>query len=168
MTVRIITAALTNAINSAFKGEAQAITLARIKQDKAIQQALDAMTIACTGSKADFMKGNSKSNDARGEVKAVFDSLVEAKHLAKSSAAMYQSSFWMAFENGIPFKRDLATKPKGPTLEKTAGTTKVVSVTRENLMKSITATMAMAKALGLTMFAQELQDLAVENLDAKF
>ena len=70
MTVRIITSALTNAINSAFKGEAQAVTLARVKQDKAIQQALDAMTLACTGSKAEFMKGNSASNSARGEVKA--------------------------------------------------------------------------------------------------
>ena len=168
MTVRIISSALTSAINSAFTGEAKAVALARAKQDKAIQQALDAMTLACTGSKADFMKGNSASNSARGEVKAIFDGLVEAKHLAKASAAMYQSSFWVAFENGIPFKRDLATKPKGATIEKTAGASKTVSVTRENLIKSIAATVAMAKALGLTMLAQDIQDIAAETLDAKF
>jgi hypothetical protein len=168
MTVRIISSALTSAINSAFTGEAKAVALARAKQDKAIQQALDAMTLACVGSKADFMKGNSASNSARGEVKAIFDGLVEAKHLAKASAAMYQSSFWMAFENGVPFKRDLATKPKGATVEKTAGASKTVSVTRENLIKSIAATVAMAKALGLTMLAQDIQDIAAETLDAKF
>jgi len=166
--IRYISSSVSSAIKSAFSGEKKAIDLARVKQDKAIQLALDAMTLACTGSKADFMKGNSKSNTALGEVKEIFDTIVKEGHLAAASANMYRTSFWMAFENGIPFKRDLATKPKGPTLEKTAGTTKVVSVTRENLMKSIAATMAMAKALGLTMFAQELQDLATENLDAKF
>ena len=167
MTVRIISSALTSAITSAFTGEAKAVALARVKQDKAIQQALDAMTLACTGSKVDFMKGNSASNSARGEVKAIFDGLVEAKHIAKATAAMYQSSFWMAFENAVPFKRDLATKPKGATVEKTAGASKTLSVTRDNLVKAIAAAVAMAKALGLTMLAQDIQDIAAETLDAK-
>ena len=160
----ILSSSLVSGVVSAFKAEAGAVAMARAKQDKGIQQCLDAMTLACTGSKAEFMKGNSKSNTARAEVKALFDKLVEGKFLAKSSAAMYQSSFWMAFENGVPFKRDLASKAKPETV-KTPGQSKTVSVNRENLIKSINATVAMAKALGLTMFAQEITELAQDSID---
>jgi len=160
----ILSSSLVNSVVSKFGKEQKLLVDIRADQDKGFQQCLDAMTIACTGSKAEFMKGNSKSNTARAEVKALFDKLVEGKFLAKSSAAMYQSSFWMAFENGVPFKRDLASKAKPETV-KTPGQSKTVSVTRENLVKSINATVAMAKALGLTMFAQEITELAQDSID---
>ena len=45
------------------------------KQNKAIQALVDAHIIACDVPKAQYMKGNASSNDAKKEVKALFDKL---------------------------------------------------------------------------------------------
>ena len=163
----ILSTSLVSAVVSKFKAEAGAVAAARAQQDKAIQACLDAMTIACVGSKAEFMKGNSKSNTARAEVKALFDKLVEGKFLAKSSAAMYQSSFWIAFENGVPFKRDLASKAKPETVktETTGKTGKVETTDRAALDATLNKVIKQARLLGLTEFAVSILDLALESLD---
>jgi len=56
------------------------------------------------------MKGTSVKNEAKGEVKALFDSLVADKYISKNTAQQYQQCFWIAFEKGIPFTRDLVNK----------------------------------------------------------
>ena len=162
----IVSKSIVNSIFKAFKGEADAIQKARTDQDKAIQSALDAMTIACDKPKAEFLKGNAKTNSARGEVKAIFDGLVEAKHISKSSGASYQSAFWIAFEQGIPFQRDLNNK-KESTDDKvpTPKSGKVTSTSRTDLDKTLSKALAQARMLGLTEFAADMLDHCLESLD---
>jgi hypothetical protein len=162
----IVSKSIVNSIFKAFKGEADAIAKARSDQDKAIQQALDAMTLACDKPKAEFLKGNAKTNSARGEVKAIFDGLVEAKHISKSSGASYQSAFWIAFEQGIPFQRDLNNK-KESTDDKvsTPKSGKVTSTSRTDLDKTLSKAIQQARMLGLTEFAADLLDQCLDSLD---
>jgi len=79
-------------------------------QNKAIQALVDAHLLACTTTKAQYMKGNSATNEARGEVKALFDTLVAKEYIKSTSAQQYQQCFWIAFETGVPFARDLVNK----------------------------------------------------------
>jgi hypothetical protein len=60
---------------------AKAIAKARVQQDKAINVARDAMIIACDKPKAEFLKGNAKTNPARGQIKAMFDAICEAGYI---------------------------------------------------------------------------------------
>ena len=80
------------------------------KQNAEIQKLVDAHLLACTTTKAEYLKGNSATNEARGEVKALFDSLVSKDYIKKSSGQQYAQCFWIAFETGVPFARDLVNK----------------------------------------------------------
>ena len=98
---------INSAIIASFSNGAKTIekTIAAIiiGQNKAIQSLVDAHLLACDTSKALYMKGNASSNDARKEVKALFDTLASKEFVSKSTAASYQSCFWIAFETGVPF-----------------------------------------------------------------
>ena len=160
---------ITNVIKS-FEGEAKAIAKARTMQDKAIQSALDAMVIACDKPKSEFMKGNAKTNAARGQIKAMFDAIVEKGFISKSSGASYQSAFWIAFEQGVPFQRDLNNKKTTPDTDKggTEGPAKPTSGKVETtdipaLHKTLSKALAQARILNQTIFAAELIDLIVET-----
>jgi hypothetical protein len=164
----VINASIITAVVRSFEGEAKAIAKARVQQDKALQSALDAMWVACDKPKAEFLKGNAKTNPARGQIKAMFDAIAEAGHVSKSSAASYQSAFWIAFEQGIPFQRDLNNKPKSEGGD-TGGTKPpvtggVVSTSRTDLDKTLTKALAQARLLGLTDFAADLLDMCLDRL----
>jgi hypothetical protein len=169
----VINSSIVANVIKTFEGEAKAVQKARISQDKAIQGALDAMFIACDKPKALFLKGNAKTNPARGQIKAMFDAIVEKGFISKSSGASYQSAFWIAFETGVTFQRDLNNKKEKSEGETegetgTAGTKssgKVESTTRTDLDKTLSKAMAQARLLGLTEFAAELVDLCVDRLD---
>jgi hypothetical protein len=160
---------ITNVIKS-FEGEAKAVAKARTAQDKAIQGALDAMFIACDQPKALFMKGNAKTNEARGQIKAMFDAIVEKGFISKSSGASYQSAFWIAFEQGVPFQRDLNNKkttPEGGTggtegpAKPTAG--KVETTDIPALHKTLSKALAQARILNQSIFAADLVDLITDT-----
>jgi hypothetical protein len=161
----IVSKNLTSKVIKLFHGEGETLVKIRADQDKAIQAVLDAMTLACDKPKVEFMKGNAKTNDARREVKEMFDAIVSPT-CAKTSAAQYQSAFWVAFETGVPFKRDLVNKKSDA--KKDATTPKsgpVISTTRESLDKTLSKALGQARALGLTEFAAEILDLCLESLD---
>jgi hypothetical protein len=112
-----------------------------------------------------FMKGNAKTNDARREVKEMFDAIVSPT-CSKSSAASYQSAFWIAFEQGIAFQRDLNNKKENAgekSSEPKSG--KVTSTSRTDLDKTLSKALAQARMLGLTEFAADILDLCIESLD---
>lgn len=136
-------------------------------EDKAIQQTLDAMILACDKPKAEFLKGNAKTNSARAQIKGMFDSLVEAEYLSKASAATYQSCFWMAFERGVPFSRTLAKDASNDKAAKPAAPKagKVVTTTRAELDKTLTKALTQARALLMADFAADLLDICLERLD---
>ncbi len=164
----VINQSLITAVVKSFEGEAKAIAKARGVQDKAIQAALDAMLIACDKPKAEFLKGNAKTNPARGQIKAMFDAITEAGFISKSSAASYQSAFWIAFEQGIEFKRDLNNKkdkPEGEAKANPKAAGGVQSTSRKDLDKTLSKAMAQARLLGLAEFAAELVDLCIDRLD---
>jgi hypothetical protein len=166
----VINQSLIAAVIKSFEGEAKAIAKARAGQDKAIQATLDAMLIACDKPKALFMKGNAKTNEARGQIKAMFDAICEKGFISKSSAASYQSAYWIAFEQGIEFQRDLNNKKDKPestgeakTSTKASGA--VQSTSRTDLDKTLSKAMAQARLLGLLDFAADLVDLCQDRLD---
>ena len=165
----VINQSIVAAVVRSFEGEAKAVAKARTQQDKAIQSALDAMFVACDKPKAEFLKGNAKTNPARGQIKAMFDAIVEKGFISKSSGASYQSAFWIAFESGVDFQRDLNNKKdKGETGEaktsaKASGA--VQSTSRTDLDKTLSKAMAQARLLGLLEFAADLVDLCQDRLD---
>lgn len=164
----VINQSLITAVVKSFEGEAKAIAKARGIQDKAIQAALDAMSIACDKPKSEFLKGNAKTNPARGQIKAMFDAITEAGFISKSSAASYQSAFWIAFETGVSFQRDLNNKkdkPEGEAKASPKAAGGVQSTSRKDLDKTLSKAMAQARLLGLTEFAAELVDLCIDRLD---
>ncbi|MFM7012503.1 MAG: hypothetical protein ACKO0Z_24770 [Betaproteobacteria bacterium] len=164
----VINQSLVAAVVRSFEGEAKAIAKARTAQDKAIQAALDAMLIAADKPKAEFMKGNAKTNEARGQIKAMFDAIVEKGYISKSSGASYQSAFWIAFETGVEFSRDLNNKKsdaKGEAKANPKASGGVQSTTRKDLDKTISKALAQARLLGLTDFAAEVLDFCIDCLD---
>ena len=161
----IVSKNLTSKVIKLFQGEGETIAKLRVDQDKAINAVLDAMTLACDKPKELFMKGNAKTNDARREVKAMFDAIVSPT-CSKSSAASYQSAFWIAFEQGIAFQRDLNNKKENAGEKvSTPKSGKVTSTSRTDLDKTLSKALAQARMLGLTEFAADILDLCIESLD---
>jgi len=160
-----VSKSIVSTIFKSFEGEAKAIQKARVIQDQAIQQALDVLTLACDKPKVEFMKGNAKTNPARAEIKAIFDGLVEKEFISKASGAQYQSAFWIAFETGVEFKRDLVNQKSDAKKESTQKAGKVTSTSRTDLDKTLSKAIAQARMLGLTEFAADILDLCIESLD---
>jgi hypothetical protein len=161
----IVSKNLTSKVIKLFQGEGDTIAKIRVEQDKAINAVLDAMTLACDKPKELFMKGNAKTNEARREIKELFDAIVSPT-CSKSSAASYQSAFWIAFEQGIAFQRDLNNKKENAgekSSEPKSG--KVTSTSRTDLDKTLSKALAQARMLGLTEFAADILDLCIESLD---
>ena len=164
----VINQSLISAVIKSFEGEAKAIAKARTSQDQAIQATLDAMLIACDQPKPLFMKGNAKTNEARGQIKAMFDAICEKGFVSKSSAASYQSAFWIAFEQGIPFQRDLnnnKAKPDttGTSEAKPTTSGKVETTDIPALHKTLSKALAQARILNQSIFAADLVDLIVDT-----
>ena len=160
-----VSKSIVSAINKAFEGEAKAVQKARSIQDQAIQQALDVITLACDKPKAEFMKGNAKTNPARADIKGIFDGLVEKGFISKASGAQYQTAFWIAFETGVEFQRDLVNKKSDAKKDATPKAGKVTSTSRTDLDKTLSKALAQARMLGLTEFAAEMLDHCIESLD---
>jgi hypothetical protein len=111
------------------------------------------------------MQGNAVKNDARREVKEMFDAIVSPT-CSKASAAQYQSAFWIAFEKGIAFQRDLVNKKSDDKkADATAKAGKVTSTSRTDLDKTLSKALAQARMLGLTEFAATMLDHCLESLD---
>jgi hypothetical protein len=155
------------AILKSFEGEAKLLEKARVAQDACIQKMQDAMLIACDTDKPLFMKGNAATNPARFQVKQVFDAIAEKGFISKSTAASYQSAFWIAFEQGIPFQRDLNNK-KGTPDNAGEGAKKPTSGPVEKtdvpaLHKTLSKALAQARILNQTIFAADLVDLITDT-----
>jgi hypothetical protein len=134
-------------------------------QNKAITALVDAHIVACTTTKAEYLKGNSVKNDARREVKELFESLAKAEYISQKSATQYQTCFWIAFEKGIPFSRDLVNKKAEAKAEttktETAKAGKVEVTTIAEMHKTLSKALAQARILNQTIFAGELVDFII-------
>lgn len=133
------------------------------KQNAEIQKLVDAHLLACTTTKAEYLKGNSVKNDARREVKELFESLAKAEYISQKSATQYQTCFWIAFEKGIPFARDLVNvkaKAKADATAKaeTPNAGAVTTTTIAEMHKTLSKALAQARTLNQSIFAAELID----------
>lgn len=165
--MQVVNAKLTSAVVVAFTGKVAALNA---MQDAAIQKVNDAMRLACDVPVAEFLKGNAKTNPARGQVAAMFTEIVTAGGLSKSAANNYATSFWIAFEQNVPFQRTLyeagrkekAATDKAPDTKK-AGAVKTTD--RAALDATLCKALQQARLLGLTEFAAEILDVCLESLD---
>lgn len=163
-----VNSTIVSKINTEFAKGKKLADQARAKQDAAIQMHVDAMRVAMGKTPmATFLKGNAAKNDARREVKELFESLATADHISAASARIYAGSYWVAFEQNVPFQRDLFKGKAKPASDKgddkKAG--EVKSTTREALDKTLSKAIEQARLLGLTEFAAEMLDLCIESLD---
>jgi hypothetical protein len=160
----IVSKSLTSKVIKLFHGEGETLAKIRATQDQAIQAVLDAMLIACDKPKAEFMKGNAKTNPARAEVKEMFDGIVSAT-CSKASATQYQSAFWIAFEKGIPFSRDLVNKKSDDKkTESTPKAGKVESTTMESLTATLQKALHQCVLLNQTILKGALLDAILETI----
>lgn len=112
----VFSSKLVSSIIAARAKEGKVAAQAAAATDSKIQMAVDAMRLACDKPVAEFLKGNSKTNPARAEVKALFEEMAAAAGLGESAARNYATSFWIAFETNVPFMRTLyETKAKAPS-----------------------------------------------------
>jgi hypothetical protein len=165
--------ALAETIVSTFKttiGKEKELIAKNIKaQNKAIQALVDAHIVANDKpTKALYMKGNASSNDAKKEVKALFDKLAKEEYISKTSASIYQTCFWIAFETGVPFSRDLHNAKSKAKAESTAKVEaestkagKVETTTIAEMHKTLSKALAQARILNQTIFAGELVDFII-------
>jgi len=137
------------------------------KQNAEIQKLIDAHLLACTTTKAEYLKGNSVKNDARREVKELFESLAKAEYISQKSATQYQTCFWIAFEKGIPFSRDLVNAKAKAKAEKTKTETakagKVEVTTIAEMHKTLSKALAQGRLLNQLVFVPALLDFIVEH-----
>lgn len=162
----VINTKLTAKVVSLFEGETRKLSQIRSEQDVAINVALDAMRLACKTDHKTFLKGNAATNDARGQIKKMFDDII-GPACSKSSAASYQTAFWIAFEKGIAFQRDLNNKKEKPEGEgegaakPTSGPVEKTDVPA--LHKTLSKALAQARLLNQTIFAADLVDLITDT-----
>jgi hypothetical protein len=158
---------LHTAIVGAFKSASEQFQKLEVttvtNQNKAITALVDAHIVACTTTKAEYLKGNSVKNDARREVKELFESLAKAEYISQKSATQYQTCFWIAFEKGIPFTRDLVNvkskaKADATATAKTQNAGAVTTTTVAEMHKTLSKALAQARTLNQTIFAAELID----------
>lgn len=141
------------------------------KQNAEIQKLVDAHIIACDVPKAEYMKGNASTNEAKKEVKALFDKLANAEYIKKTSAATYQTCFWIAFETGVPFSRNLhnekTTAKKADATAKADDTAKkagkVETTTIVEMHKTLSKALAQGRILNQLVFVPALLDFIVEH-----
>jgi hypothetical protein len=136
------------------------------EQDKLIQQLVDSHLVTCKVSKAEYMKGNSAKNAARKEVKELFEKLANDKYIAQGTVKTYQGCFWIAFEKGVPFSRNLANEKTATKKAETAKTEsvkagKVEVTTIAEMHKTLSKALAQARILNQTIFAGELVDFII-------
>jgi hypothetical protein len=150
-------------------GKEKALQAKNVKlQNVEISKLVDAHIVANDKpTKAEYMKGNSATNEARKEIKTLFEGLATAGFIEKSTVKSYQNSFWIAFEQGVPFNRNLANKKSA---DKKAEATKAESATKAGkvetttvaeMHKTLSKALAQARILNQTIFAGELVDFII-------
>jgi hypothetical protein len=132
-----------------------------------ITRLMDSMRVRMKVPMAQFLKGNAKTNPARAEIKALFEAFTAdgiLGEIAPSTASVYASSYWLCFENGIPFDLNARDK-KSKTAKLKNAPGKKVDV--EAYGKELIKVLAMARLLQRSDDASALLDMVV-SIDSEF
>ena len=140
-----------------------------VEQDKEITKLVDFHLLACKTTKALYMKGNSTKNPARLEVKNLFEGLAELGYIGKGSVKTYQGCFWIAFEKGLPFGRNLANEKTEAKKTETAKTEsakagKVEKTDMPALVLTLQKALYQCNLLNQTILKGALLDAIVETI----
>lgn len=136
-------------------------------RQREIQRIMDSMRLRMSVPMAEFLKGNARTNDARADIKVVFEAFTLdglLGELTPSTASVYASSYWLCFEEGIPFDLNARDK-KSKTAKLKGSSTKKVDV--EKYGKELIKVLAMARLLQRNDDASALLDMIVE-IDPEF
>ena len=125
------------AIEAAAANEQSGVAALVAATDAAIQKPLDILLTTCKVSKAEFMKGNARTNEARKEVGALFEHVGKIAGWGESSIRNYQTSFWLAFKDGVPFDRNLFKAGKGGSAGKGAQHDKGSTTNEETIVADL-------------------------------
>lgn len=178
----------TNVFNS-FVRHAKQDEKFKVEQDKEINRLLDAVRAACVESKqskAEFTKGNAATNAVLSQVNGLFMRLCGKRRnelgewtkvdkkgqplpefISESSARSYGSAFWIAFDKGIPFQRDLNNKKstghkdggESDTTDKKKTSGKVETTDIPALHQTLSKALAQSRLLNQNSFVGDLTDL---------
>jgi hypothetical protein len=165
MAKQIISAALFKSIESAFTAEESVIGAAVSKTDAVIQKAVDAHLVACKVPKAEYIKGNARTNAARAEVASMFGALAEKGHFSEKTAAQYASCFWAAFSSGQPFSRTTLNKPVVKAGAKAGKVEPAGVASYDLLVRQAKALIKTARALDNDALAAALIDVMSDHVE---
>ena len=144
------------------KAEAEATTA----RNDGVQMVMDSMRAAQKTKMAVFLDGNAKTNQARRDIADMFAGFAADGLMEKNTATMYASSYWLCYEQGIPFNpmqrkikaaEKAAAEADGVTVEK--ANAKITTI--ETLESALVKTLAIARVLQHTT-AGALLDLILE------
>jgi len=136
-------------------------------RQRVITRIMDDMRVRMAVPMAQFLKGNSKTNTARAEIKTLFEAFTAdgiLGDISPSTASVYASSYWLCFENGIPFDLNARDK-KSKTAKLKNAPGKKVDV--EAYGKELIKVLAMARLLQRSEDASALLDMIVD-IDPEF
>lgn len=153
-------------INAAGKEQAGVAALVAAT-DSCIQKAIDVLIVKAKTNKAEFMKGNARTNEARREVGELFSKLAPVAGWQESAVRNYQTSFWIAFKDGVPFQRDLyngRNKEERGTKARNSG--KVETTDYDALVKTIQKAIKQAALLENEALADDLLKVGKKHIDA--
>lgn len=158
------------AVISQFGKTEATLVAAAVAEDKAIQRAVDTMSLAYAT--AETAKGLTKAQWSalrapkaahKVEVSAMFS---ECVGITDSTRRNLATAFWMAFESGEPFNRSaVKNKSEAKSEAKPKNTGRVEVTDRKSLDQSLSKAIKQARLLGLLEFAAGLVDHCVESLD---
>ena len=139
-------------------------------RNREITRIMDSMSMRRTVPMADFLKGNSRSNTARAEIKELFEALTAdgiLGEISPNTARCYAGAYWICFEAGIPFSPSAANDKSKETAAGKVKAPKGKGVDVEKFGKELAKCLAMARLLQRTDDAAALLDMIVE-IDPEF
>lgn len=106
-----VSPALVSSTVTAFRNAVKLEGKAQGAKYAAVQKVIDSIKVAQgRTATAEFLKGNAATNEPRKQVKALFDALSEKGLILQGTAAKYQSNFWLAYTDNVPFSTDLVNQ----------------------------------------------------------
>lgn len=132
-----------------------------------VQMVMDSMRAAQKTKMAVFLDGTAVNNQAKRDIADMFAGFAADGLMKKNTATMYASSYWLCYEQGIPFNpmqrkikaaEKAAAEADGVSVEKASAKTTTIDTLESALIK----TLAIARVLQKNETAAALLDLIVE------
>ena len=158
--------ALVKEIVGAATNEKKGVAALVAETDGQLQKALDVVTLQCKVSKAEYMKGNSKTNAARAAVNELMATVGKAAGWGDSAQRNYGTSFWMCFKSGVAFDRCayMGDRSKDKKTGSKAGST--TTTTMDSVVTTLKKAIQQAELMECPELAADLLRIGKKHIDA--